>query len=202
MNDVEEKPDWKISGLPEKFANCSYQNFKTYNDSLAKKRDLCYEFAKGKTEKKSIVLSGKVGNGKTHLAIMILKNLPKIKNYANEIVHQPSYFITADEFFMTLTDLQFAKQSKLEMIKGYLSYSIICLDDLGVVNFTQAKQENLYTFINRAYIDDRRIILTTNFTMEDFERFDPRIPSRLNEMAHILIFTEEDYRLKQKKEKI
>jgi len=67
---------------------------------------------------------------------------------------------------------------------------------LGISNFSPARQENLFVFLNRAYNYNRSIIITTNFTLEDFEKIDSRISSRLCEMAFIIEFNFDDFRLK------
>lgn len=156
---------------------------------------------------KSLVLCGKVGTGKTRLAVSILRNLQPIEKeitvmkniYGEEkkqIITQKAQalFIVADEFFQTCNDHISRGESKENYIKRCLSYDIACLDDLGIENFTPAKQENLYLFVNRAYLDERIIIITTNFTMEEMYDVDPRITDRLKEMSYILKFDGESFR--------
>lgn len=191
----------EIENLPALYKDCGFKSFEIKNEVMQKKYDTCLEFAKLKAEKKSIVLFGKVGTGKTHLAVSIMKNFPKKRVNHPIIPYQPfrSIFIIADEFFQELNDSQIYRKSKLEIIKGYLrNYDCICLDDLGIKNFTEAKRENLYLFINRAYLDKKKIILTTNFTMEEIEKIDERISSRLTEMAQLVAFNFNDYRTNQK----
>lgn len=96
---------------------------------------------------------------------------------------------------MMLNDASQTGKSKLDLIKGWLAKNdVVCLDDLGTYNMTNAKVENLYAFINTAYLDQKRIIVTTNFTMKDFDQYDKRIASRFQEMAEIIAFQETDFR--------
>jgi len=185
-----------VDGLPKMFQNKGFRNFDTTKGYKAF-YDKCLNFAKRKTEKTSLVMFGKVGTGKSHLAVSILKNLPKKPTNHPVLKFQParSVFITADEFFQELNDSMIYRKSKMEIILNYLNgYDCVCLDDLGIYNWTPAKQENLYLFVNRAYMDQRSIIITTNFTPEELQQKDERITSRLKEMALFMEFRGDDYR--------
>lgn len=182
-----------LIGLPKLFEEKGFNNFIANNEQMEAIKKFCIEFYQGKSEKKSLVLCGQIGNGKTHLAISILKNLPEVPAQYS-LRKQTALFLVADEFFMQLNDAAFNKQSKLDLVKKWLSNDMVCLDDLGTYNMTAAKIENLYLFINRAYLDEKAIIITTNFMMKEFVNYDKRIGSRLQEMATIIPFTEKDFR--------
>lgn len=190
-----------IEVLPTFYKDKGFSNFEA-DGKLAEKKQICINFAKGRLDKKSMVLCGKVGNGKTHLAVAIAKNFTVNKKLTtmNEVLGRVDILIKlidADELFMTLNDLAVTGKSKIEYIKNLLRNDLIILDDLGIANFTPAKQENLYVLINKCYQENHPIIITTNFTMEQLEKVDARIPSRLNEMATILSFEFNDHRIKK-----
>ena len=198
----------RIEGLPKIFED---RGFKNFDDSKKYKffKQRCIDFAKDRAEKSSLVLSGNVGTGKTHLAVAIMQNLNPVEKQqrisTNTVSKQNKYskimepakaqFLVVDEFFQELNDCAVNRESKLKVIERYLSENdLIVLDDLGVYNWSAAKQENLYLFVNRAYLDQKRIIITTNFTQEELEKKDERITSRLKEMAIFLEFKGEDFR--------
>ena len=186
-----------IKDLPPNFADKGFKNFVATGDLEIKKQH-CLEFAYGLKDKNSLVLCGAVGNGKTHLAVAVARNYKTNKNFFE---HQKNrapkiQFLNADEFFMTLNDKASQGKGKLEYIKELFQNDLIILDDLGISNLTPAKQENLFVFLNRAYNYNCSIIITTNFTLEALEAIYARISSRLNEMAFIIEFKFEDYRLK------
>lgn len=182
-----------LVGLPKLFEHKGFNNFIAESPKLQEIKDFCIKFYQGSNTKGSLVLCGSIGNGKTHLAISILKNLPEIEGMVG-LRKQNAQFLVADEFFMTLNDAAYNKQSKIDMIKKWLQNDMVCLDDLGTYNMTAAKIENLYLFINHAYLEMKRIIITTNFLMNDFDQYDKRIGSRLQEMATIVPFIEKDFR--------
>lgn len=207
-----EKTKPELVGIPPLFEDKGFMNFDDSKHYKAHKTS-CIKFVFAeRPEKQSLVLTGKVGTGKTHLAIAILKNLRpvqrRIRNSRIESVQgivdeQYSWrterarglFLVCDEFFQELNDCAVSKQSKLNVINKYLDiYDMVVLDDLNTFNWTNAKQENLYLFVNRAYLNKKRIIITTNFSMEELQQLDERITSRLKEMAKILDFVGDDYR--------
>jgi len=187
-----------VEGLPKKFEDCSFVNFECEKESnLYKWKRESYRFAKDRTDKKSLLLIGNVGSGKTHLAISIMKELPN---------HEPKYkyqnpapakslFLNADHFFMKLNNSFSEGKAKDKIIDDMLmTNDIVCLDDLSKFNFTPAKTENLYYFVNQAYMNERRIIITSNYSVQEFKDIDPRIYSRLKEMCLVMVFTNKDYR--------
>lgn len=189
-----------IDSIPALYKAKSFNDFEAQG-SLADKKQICIDFALNKLDKKSLVMCGSVGTGKTHLAISIAKNYrtKKLMTVMDEVLGVIKYnikILDADEFFLTLTDLVMSGKSKLEFMNNLFYNDLVILDDLGIANFTPAKQENLYYFINKCYQKNFPIVITTNFTLEQLENIDARIPSRLNEMATILNFEFDDYRIK------
>jgi DNA replication protein DnaC len=190
-----------IDRIPVLYKDKGFKDF-IAEGNLAEKKQTCLDFAQGKLEKKSLILCGKVGTGKTHLTIAIAKNYSRPRSITTmEDIKGEQVFkikmIDADEFFWELNDIASSNKSKLEYLKNLLYNDLVIIDDLGIANFTPAKQENLYVLINKCYQNNFPIIITTNFTMEELEKVDARIPSRLNEMATILSFNFDDYRVKK-----
>jgi len=198
----------EIAKLPKLYQDKGFKNFIPRNKWEIWVKETLIRFAK-EEQKKSLVLLGAYGTGKSHLAISVMKNLPPqkkrrmiSKDDKNRVekydeIYQRAYctFLVVDEFFQELNDCFVDKKSKEAVITKYLHENdIVCLDDLDTDNFSTAKAENLYLFINRAYLDEKRIIVTTNFTMENLERKVPKVTSRLAEMAIIIPFNGQDYR--------
>lgn len=189
-----------IDGLPQLYADDSFRTYSQLSPEQRDKYNVCYSFAHGEGKKQSIFLAGEVGNGKTHLAVSIMKHLAPRTNIDGNKVGNKCKFMIADEFFCEINDAVYMRKSKVQFITELFNkYDVICLDDLGVSNFTEAKKENLYMFLNRAYLDKHKIIITTNFTLEELRKHDPRIASRISEMCQLVRFEMPDYRTKSEK---
>lgn len=182
--------------MPKRFAEVGFKSFVEKNESHKRAKMLCKDFFNYETEKQGLFFCGSVGVGKTHLAIATLRNLKPVPRKGGILFKAISKILNADEYFMLLNDAIAERKSKLEIIEKLLKDNdVFCLDDLGVKNFTEAKQENLYALINHAYLNLNKIIITTNFTLDDLAKFDERIASRLSEMCEVIILTGEDHRL-------
>ena len=187
-----------VKGLPKKYSEVGFKNFIDRNDNDKEAKSKCLEFIK--QGGKGMFFCGAVGTGKTHLAFACLRNMQPIPTEGGYLRRCCSSILNADEFFMMLNDAIAERKSKLEIIKSLFNDNdVFCLDDLGTKNFTEAKQENLYALVNHAYLNEKKIIITTNFTLDDIARFDERISSRIVEMCDVIMLTGKDYRLSKQK---
>jgi len=118
-----------------------------------------------------LLLQGKNGCGKTHLAAAI----------ANDAVGigVPTLFITVPDL---LDSLRFAYQDPdatfEERFDDIRSSPLLVLDDFGTQNATPWAQEKLFQIINYRYINRLPLVITTNLDVRDIEN---RIRSRLED---------------------
>ncbi|MFQ5615246.1 MAG: ATP-binding protein [Anaerolineales bacterium] len=118
-----------------------------------------------------LLLQGKYGCGKTHLAAAIA-------NYAVEI-GVPALFITVPDLLDTLryayNDPGFTFEQRFEEIRRA---PLLILDDFGTQNATEWAQEKLFQILNFRYINRLPLVITTNLTIDQIEG---RIRSRLQD---------------------
>ncbi|MGE5410287.1 MAG: ATP-binding protein [Clostridiales bacterium] len=180
--------------MPKKFADANFRNFEfNESDGVPKEYGVtCYHWAKGKYAENCLLLCGNIGNGKTHLAISAMKEVFAIRT-------GQSLFIPSGELFEQLVFSTFNHDNKVESIKSLVHlYDCLCIDWLERRHFTEASIENLYLLINRVYLENSKLIITTNLAAEVFKELDERIYSRLHEMSIILPFKWDDYRMQKK----
>lgn len=153
-------------------------------------------------EKRGLIIIGKNGVGKTHIACSIANELIQCQipviygtliNLLSEIKH--SY----DE------ESQF---SEIQYIKMYSTVNMLIIDDLGKEKPSAWAMEKLFTIINNRYENGLPIIITTNYNQETLlkrlsesgERETAEsIISRLYEMCIGVNIVDEDHRIKRKK---
>ncbi|GAB4578591.1 MAG: hypothetical protein Fur0022_13270 [Anaerolineales bacterium] len=118
-----------------------------------------------------LLLQGKYGCGKTHLAAAI----------ANEAVTLgvPTLFLTVPDLLDTLrfayNDPEFSFEERFEEIRHI---PLLILDDFGTQNATNWAQEKLFQIVNFRYINRLPLVITSNLSLEEIE---PRIRSRLQD---------------------
>jgi DNA replication protein DnaC len=214
----------KVFGVPKRFEKASFDNYEVTADNK-RMFDSCINY-KGVG---SMILTGKAGTGKTHLAISMLKRFPmqplteqeaeserrkmeaEIKYNENELVKKmyeaelykyrsaKCKFVSIIDVFLDLN----AEEDKRKAFNQYISsaaYDCICFDDLGAERLTEASRANFYHILDSRYGEMLPTIITSNLTIEEIDRDEPRIASRLSEMGNVLYFGGQDYRLNKIKD--
>lgn len=69
----------KVTGIPKRFAHCGFKNYETNEENIRK-----FDFCSNWNGENSLILTGKPGTGKTHLAIAALRNFPMVRVTENE----------------------------------------------------------------------------------------------------------------------
>lgn len=149
----------------------------------------------------SLFISGKVGTGKTHLAIALgieyffskfeKDNFGHLRN-ESKIIFRP-----ATELFLDLKNSYAEGESELEVLGKLTSADLLILDDIGTEKISDWSRQIIFTIIDRFYRNMKQIIITSNFNLNQFaDAYDDRIASRLIEMGKVINLTGDDNRSK------
>lgn len=207
--------------IPPRYADCTFENYEAPN----RNGSIYWARMKAKTwvneypaVEKGLLLIGRVGVGKTHLAVATLKGLSK--------KGVPCLFC---EFGSLLKQIQdsynpISKTSELRVLAPVYQAEVLVLDELGATIPTDWVRDTMYQIINKRYNDKKPTIFTTNYfdepqvdntpepetsrrtfsrkaasdrlhdmtTLED--RIGSRLRSRLYEMCNVIEIEGEDYR--------
>lgn len=164
--------------LPARYRDKYFETFSL--DSRSSSVEAAFLIAKRASEQGgSLILSGGVGTGKTHLACaMALDAIDKGRSVE----------------FRTATDLRrrlksFGDDGEYEaVLDRCCSCSLFILDDVGTEKITEWGAEQVYAIINARYNDVLQTVITTNITTPDdlaahMEPMGERIISRLSQMC-------------------
>ncbi len=168
---------YALSNL-EELANLTFETFKPRGqiglgpfqaDSIERAYNQARQFAQN--QQGWLLLQGKYGCGKTHLAAAIA-------NYAVQM-GVPALFITVPDLLDTLrfayNDPHATFEQRFEQIRRA---PLLILDDFGTQNATSWAQEKLFQIINFRYINRLPLVVTTNLALDQIEA---RIRSRLQD---------------------
>lgn len=178
----------------QSFENFSLDRFDEEDRSIMKHnldflRDYADTFRAGK---KSLILIGGTGLGKTHLSTALAR-----------AVIEKGYSVLYDTAHNVIFDFnydQFKSKPEEELrSEKYLDCDLLLLDDLGTEVQTKHTASYLYNLINTRMNRGKTTVVSTNLTPNDVvERYGDRLASRLFGEYEILLFRGKDLRLKNK----
>lgn len=151
---------YEKSKMHTRLKGYSFQNFKT-----TKANERAYYKAKEYAQsikngsKKSLIITGNIGTGKTHLASSI----------ANFLIESEILVV-----FGTLINLlnevkdTYTMENKTEsfIIEKYSKVPLLIIDDLGKERPSEWTLEKLFTIINNRYENNLPVVITTNYNRE------------------------------------
>lgn len=122
-----------------------------------------------------LIQSKNVGNGKTHLAIAILKIFGSQNGGVNKFVNFSNLMLDIKSTFNDSKD-----HTEHEIIKKYCSYEMLVIDDIGAEKASDYNMSVLYIILNNRYEAAKPTVITTNMSGEDIvSQYGKRILSRL-----------------------
>lgn len=181
--------------LPERFAGATLDNYQPVNDDAARCLKLCKAYAAKWPERLKqgggLVMCGKPGTGKNHLALAIAKHV------INE--HQNSALFTTALRIARLFKSTWSKNSErteAEVIRIYTDPELLIIDEVGVQFGSEAEKLILFEIINTRYERMMPTILISNLPKDELAAFiGERVIDRMNDGGGCtLAFTWESYR--------
>ena len=158
---------YKENYVGRKFQNLNFENFyvDSNNEYVVKVASDYINKSIDKMQANGLIITGKSGVGKTHLAAAIANRL--IEN--DKIVLIGRLTTLLDMIKETFRD---NTKSENELIELYSNVDMIIIDDLGTEKISSWALEKLYTIIQNRCENGLPIIITTRFNKEGLiERF-------------------------------
>jgi DNA replication protein DnaC len=203
--------------IPRRYEHCELTNYDTdfpgAHPSLAEAYFTASSFADKCDPRgdKGLLIIGKIGTGKTHLAVGIIKEL---------ILHRGIACLFYD-YRELLKEIQNSYNStvqttELDVLRPVFETDVLVLDELGAVKPTEWVWDTVSLILNTRYNDNRTTIITTNFEDQPAagvsgalssvraatrgetlgDRIGERMRSRLHEMCRIISLDGADFRQK------
>ena len=144
-------------------------------------------------ERKNVILMGKSGTGKTHLAIGL----------GIEACRQglSTRFVSGSALANELIESRDEKKLS-RVVQRYRQYSLLIIDELGYIPFSRQGAELLFQVLAERH-ERGSVIITTNLGFSDWTQVfgDPTLTAalldRLTHRAHIITCSWESYRFKE-----
>jgi DNA replication protein DnaC len=203
--------------IPKRYEHCELSSYTTdfpgAHTSLAMAHISASKFVEefDPRDGAGLLLIGKIGTGKTHLAVGIIKELILARGV-------PCLFYDYRELLKEIQNSYNAsvQTTELEVLRRVFETDVLVLDELGAVKPTEWVWDTVSLILNTRYNNNRTTIITTNFedqaaagvsgslsavraaareeTLGD--RIGERMRSRLHEMCRIIKLDGLDFRQK------
>ena len=202
--------------IPRRYEHCELSSFTSdfpaAHGSLALAQIAACKFVEeyDPREGTGLLIIGKIGVGKTHLAVGIMKELILNRGLA-------CLFYDYRELLKEIQNSynESVKATELDVLRPVFEAEVLVLDELGAVKPTEWVWDTVSLILNTRYNDNRTTIITTNFpdgapvlsgslsparsamreeTLGD--RIGERMRSRLHEMCRIIQMDGQDFRQK------
>jgi DNA replication protein DnaC len=209
--------------IPPRYRHCTVAGFELWNPGdpgLALARNRTQEFINCyPAVERGLLLMGKVGTGKTHLAVAALRELVETKGAQGLYVN----FLELVQALQMSFDGSGA--SRDDILTPVIEAELLVLDELGAGKPTEWVRDLLYFVINSRYMARRVSVFTTNYLdnpqparprqaprgataetappaterwMETLaDRIGDRLRSRLAEMCDVIKLYGDDYRTRK-----
>ena len=187
----------KRARVPRKFSSKTLDGFVArkprHKEILAAMRDFVRRYCSNGPDApiKGLLLMGREGTGKTHVAISVLKSLVS-NGYSGLYWNVPELFL---ELRRMMNDKE-AEGTEADLFDEARAADLLVLDDLGAEKTSEYVTDRIYVIINSRYEDEKATIITTNRNLDELRsQLGPRITSRICEMCVPIEFPEGDFRL-------
>jgi len=180
--------------IDKKYYESTFDNFDAYNDELREHLKTCRAFAENPDGK--LVMLGKNGNGKTHLAVSVLKKMGGV-------------IYTAFEIGVNLRQSYNGETKEHEVFEELCTVPMLVIDEIEKIKDTESKQNWMSHVIGKRYNRMLPVILIANcHTQKDCTEkkkpcpycleyhLESDIISRIIEDGIIMKFNSSDYRRK------
>ena len=190
---------WREAGINVENKRLTFNNFEVWNSSSRLAKDVAIKYYNNfntiRSERSnSIIFSGQVGSGKTHLSIALGINF---MNKKVKIIYMPYR-----DFIITMKQNILDADYYRKLITKFKMAEVLLIDDLFKGKVTESDINIMFEIINYRYINHLPLIISTELFINNLLLIDEAIGSRIYEMCKEYIVEiekvrENNYRLRR-----
>lgn len=184
------------AGIQKRFLDCTFDNYIAQTERQeaikSKVRSFADNFLAVLEAGSSLILSGSVGTGKTHLSCAVANQLALSGN--------TSCLRTVSELVQAVRDGWNRSNGKTssQVIDEYVEFDLLIIDEFGVQSGTDNELNILFDVVNARYAEQKPTLALTNLSKEEFKaKVGDRIFDRLTHKGVFLKLDWNSYRTKE-----
>ena len=159
-----------LAGIPKRFVDCTFDGYKPATQKAKKVADAVKsyhdQFKKIKEAGTSLIMCGRPGTGKTHLANAMLISLI---NKGLDVAYTTSFRMMAR--IKATYNKHDAKETETGVINDLTGKDLLVIDEVGVQFGSETEKILFYQIINGRYDNVLPTVLISNLTAKELELF-------------------------------
>ena len=186
------------SAIPPRFIGKTFDNYRADGEGQERALRVCREYAEHFERHLrtggSLILSGKPGTGKSHLAAAVLQAI---------LPARVGVYMTLMDLIRALRDTwrKDSETSENQLLAKLEAMPLLAIDEIGMQYGTDGERAILFDVLDRRYRNMRPTILMTNLDKDGFRAaIGDRVFDRLTEVARWVPFEWDSYRPTARKE--
>lgn len=182
------------AAIPKRFSGCTFENYRTEEPgpakALGKARRYAESFPEIRERGTSLIFCGNVGNGKTHLAVAIIRAIMET-GYSGMYARVIELARAVNETYSPDST-----RTERDVYETFAQPDLLVIDEVGRQRNSDAERLVLYEVINRRSEDMKPTLLSTNLSLTGLREYlDEAAEDRLREGGGtVVIFDWKSYR--------
>ena len=186
------------ANIPERFAGCSFENYQAVNKSAQNNLSILRDYASAWPQMldagTSLILTGRPGTGKNHLAVALAKSIIE--------QHQATVLLTSVMRIIRAVRRTWEKgseRSEEEVIANYTGVDLLIIDEIGIQYGSESEMIILFDIMNTRYERMLPTVLISNLSLPQISQvISDRLTDRMVEGGGAtLVFDWPSYRSKK-----
>ena len=165
VNEMVREKHFAGAKLPGRHANSGFREYQTHNDGQKNAKSGCVKFARDFLEGsvRNLIMVGRTGTGKTHLACAVARNVLNQQKYARYITSEDM----ANEIANSWKKMD---DNEEQAVYRFTEYDLLILDEYGLHDRFENRLQLVHKVLYSRYDEGKSTMLISNMTLAELQK--------------------------------